>query len=155
MTGIPGENNPESGDAGGQEQVHQPLQEELKSSLAWLEHAALVAADLARLGLLELRLAAGDSGRLVVLGLAMIPILLLAWIGVSVLVGWSLFVWINSVALAIAGFIAVQLITLGIMALLIKKYVRSLSFPVTNQRLRALKEQANGSEEATKADSGT
>lgn len=153
MTGIPGENNPESGDAGGQEQVRQPLMDELKSSLAWLEHAALAGGDLVRLASLELRLAIADSGKLVVLGLAMVPLLLLAWIGLSVLLGWLAFAWSGSVTLSIVIFIAVQLVTLGAMAICCKTYAKSLSFPATKRQLQTLKEETSGAQEAEESDS--
>ncbi|WP_185267728.1 hypothetical protein [Halopseudomonas xiamenensis] len=152
MTGIPGENTPESGDVGGQEQRRQPLTAELKSSLEWLEHAALAGGDLVRLAGLELRLAAGDSGRLVVLGLVMLPIALLAWIGLSVLLAWLVFAWLGSQALAIGTFIVVQVVALGIMAAYCKKFAKSLSFPATNRQLKALKEQVNGTQDAGKSD---
>ncbi|EZQ20339.1 hypothetical protein DHB74_04185 [Pseudomonas sp. G11-1] len=155
MTGTPGENRPESGDAGGQEQPRQPLKDELKSSLAWLEHAALAGGDLVRLAALELRLAAADSGKLVGLALAMVPLLLLAWIGLSVLLGWLVFAWSGSVAWGIVMFIIVQLAALGIMAINCKKYSKSLSFPATSRQLKTLKEEASGPQEADKSDSRT
>ncbi|WGK61151.1 hypothetical protein QAO71_13985 [Halopseudomonas sp. SMJS2] len=155
MTGTPGENRPESGDAGGQEQPRQPLKDELKSSLAWLEHAALAGGDLVRLAALELRLAAADSGKLVGLALAMVPLLLLAWIGLSVLLGWLVFAWSGSVAWGIVMFIIVQLVALGIMAINCKKYSKSLSFPATSRQLKTLKEEASGPQEADKSDSRT
>ncbi len=152
MTGIPGESNTDSGDAGGQEQVRQPLQEEFQASLEWLAHAVQASSDLSRLALLELRLAAGDSGRLVVLCLLMILLCLLAWIGLSVLLAWSAFAWADSVALAIGVFTGVQVVILGIMAMYWRKYARSLSFPVTNRRLQALKEQIHGPQKAATTD---
>lgn len=152
MTGIPGENRPESGDAGGQEQARQPLKDELKSSLAWLEHAALAGGDLVRLAALELRLAAADSGKLVVLGLAMVPLLLLAWIGLSVLLGWLVLAWSGSVAWGIVVFIGVQLVAMAILAINCKKYAKSLSFPATSRQLKTLKEEASGTQEADKSD---
>jgi len=155
MTGTPGENRPESGDAGGQEQPRQPLKDELKSSLAWLEHAALAGGDLVRLAALELRLAAADSGKLVGLALAMVPLLLLAWIGLSGLLGWLVFAWSGSVAWGIVMFIIVQLAALGIMAINCKKYSKSLSFPATSRQLKTLKEEASGPQEADKSDSRT
>jgi len=155
MTGTPGENRPESGDAGGQEQPRQPLKDELKSSVAWLEHAALAGGDLVRLAALELRLAAADSGKLVGLALAMVPLLLLAWIGLSVLLGWLVFAWSGSVAWGIVMFIIVQLAALGIMAINCKKYSKSLSFPATSRQLKTLKEEASGPQEADKSDSRT
>ena len=153
MTGVPGENTPESGDVGGQQQPQQPLLNELKSSFEWLEHAALAGGDLVRLIGLELRLAAGDSVRLVVLGVAMVPLALLAWIGLSVLAAWLVLVWLGSETLAIVTFIAVQLLAIGVMAFYCRKFAKSLSFPATNRQIKALKEQVHGSQGAGKADS--
>lgn len=152
MTGIPGDHTPESGDAGGQQQAQQPVLGELKTSLEWLEHAALAGGDLIRLAGLELRLAAGDSGRLLALGLAMIPLALLAWIGFSVLLAWLVFAWLGSEALAIVTFVVVQVITIGIMLGYCKKFARSLSFPATTRHWKALKEQAHGTQGTGKTD---
>lgn len=152
MSGTPGEYGPESGDAGGQPQQSQSLLGELKSSVEWLEHAALAGGDLLRLMGLELRLAAGDSGRLLALGLAMVPVALLAWIGLSILLGWLVFAWVGSVALGIATFVVIQLLVMGVMAAYCRKFARSLSFPATSRQLKALKEQVNGSQDAGKAD---
>ena len=153
MTAVPGENSPESGDAGGQEQVRQPLKDELKSSLAWLEHAALAGGDLVRLAALELRLAAADSGKLAVLGLAMVPLLLLAWKGLSVLLAWGVYAWLGSVALGIAAFILLQVVALGILAAKCKEYAKSLKCPATSRQLKTLKEESSGTQEAAKSDS--
>lgn len=152
MTGIPGEDNPGSGDVGGQEQVRQPLQEELKASLEWLAQAAQATGDLSRLALLELRLAVGDSGRLVILSLVMIPVFLLAWTGLSVLLAWSAFAWLGSVALAIGVFTGLQVVILGVLLMYWRKYARSLSLPVTSKRLQAIREQAHGAQKTTATD---
>lgn len=149
---VPGQSTPESGDPGGQPQEQQPLLNELKSSVQWLEHAALAGGDLVRLAGLELRLAAGDSGRLLVLAVAMVPIAILAWIGLSALLGWLVYAWLDSVALGIVTFIAVQLVALGVMAAYCKKFAKSLSFPATNRQLKALKEQFNEPQDAGKSD---
>lgn len=153
MSGVPGDNSPESGDVGGQPQAQQTLLGELKSSLEWFQHAALAGGDLLRLAGLELRLAAGDSGRLLVLGLAMVPLALLAWIGLSILLAWLVYAWLTSTALAIATFILVQLVAMGVMAAYCRKFAKSLKFPATSRQLRSLKEQVNGTQEAGKTDS--
>lgn len=156
MTAEPGNNSPEGGAAGEQaQQPERPLLAELKATQTWLEQAALAGGALVRLAGLELRLAAGDAGRLLVLGLAMLPLVLLAWIGLSVLLAWLAFIWLGSAALAIATFIAVQLVTLAIMAALARKFARSLSLPATRRQLNALKEQVNGTQDTGKADSHT
>ncbi len=152
MTGTPGEGTPESGDVGGQP-AGQSLSGELKSSLEWLEHAALAGGDLVRLAGLELKLAAGDSGRLLLLALAVVPVVLLAWIGISVLLGWLVLLWLGSGTLAIITFILVQLLAMGVMAVYARKFARSLSFPATSRQLQALKEQLNGAQDTGKSDS--
>ena len=106
MSAVPGDGVPESGDVGGQPRQAQPALDELKSSAQWLEHAVLVGGDLIRLAGMELRLAAGDSGRMLLLALAMIPVAILAWTGLSVLLAWLVFIWLESVGWGIVGFIA-------------------------------------------------
>src|SRR5690606_9692920 len=97
MSTVPGDGVPERGDVGGQPRQLQPALDELKSSAQWLEHAALVGGDLVRLAGMELRLAAGDSGRMLLLALAMIPVAILAWTGLSVLLASLVFIWLESV----------------------------------------------------------
>lgn len=152
MTDTPGNNTPEGSD-GEEHQPQHPLLNELKASLEWLEHAALAGGDLVRLAGLELRLAAGDSVRLLALGLAIVPLALLAWIGLSVLAAWLVFAALGSETLAIVTFIFVQLGAMGVMAAYCKKFAKSLSFPATSRHLKALKEQVHGTQDAGKADS--
>ena len=153
MSAVPGDGVPESGDIGGQPRQPQPALDELKSSAQWLEHAALVGGDLVRLAGMELRLAAGDSGRMLLLALAMIPVAILAWTGLSVLLAWLVFIWLESVAWGIVGFIALQLVMLGAVAAYCRKLSASLRFPATRRQLNALKEQIHGTQDTAETDS--
>src|SRR5690554_8089431 len=101
---------------------------------------------------MELRLAAGDSGRMLLLALAMIPVAILAWTGLSVLLAWLVFTWLGSVAWGLAGFIALQLLMLGIVAAYCRKLSASLRFPATRRQLDALKEQIHGTQDTARSE---
>ncbi|HDZ56476.1 MAG TPA: hypothetical protein ENH64_08365 [Pseudomonas xinjiangensis] len=115
----------------------------------WAKNAGATAGDLIKLMFLELKLAMSDTRRIVVLGLAMVPLALLAWIGLSVLLAWWAYVPSESVTLALCVFLAVQVVPIIIMLSMIKKYSKSLSLPSTKKQMAAFKEGfQSGSETA-------
>ena len=63
---------------------------------------------------LELTLAIADGKRLILVGLAMIPLVLLAWIGFSVLVAWVVYAITASVAVGLSGFLLLQISVLAV-----------------------------------------
>tara|TARA_R110000782_G_scaffold23885_3_gene62099 strand:- start:203 stop:646 length:444 start_codon:yes stop_codon:yes gene_type:complete len=144
MSEIPGETNLNSGDPGRSPETGQ---DEIQAWADWFSHAASAGGDLAKLAAMELRLALGDTGRIVALVLVAVPLLLLAWIGFSVLVAWLLFLPTLSVVAAIGAFLVVQLIPLGVIWWSIKRYGKSWSFTATRDHIRAFKE---GAERAAK-----
>ena len=125
--------------------------EELKAWVELLQQAVAAGATLSQLALLELRLAIADGGRLIVLGLLMLPLTLLAWSGVSVLAAWSAFSLSGSVALGICTFVAVQVITLSVMAVACVRYRKSLSLPGTRRHVRQFMEGTKPDAQATKS----
>jgi len=126
-------------------------QDELKAWVELLQQAVAAGATLSQLAMLELRLALADGGRLVALGLVMLPLALLAWLGLSVLIGWCVFQWAASVALGIGAFLAVQLVTLGILGAACARYRKSLSLPATRRHLRQFMESVKPDAQATKS----
>jgi hypothetical protein len=90
---------------------------------------------------LEARLAVGDAGRLVAVLALMLPLALLAWVGLSVLLAWLVFSGSGSVALGITGFLAVQVVAMLLLALAARRFQRSLSFPATRRQWEALFEK--------------
>lgn len=146
MSEIPGETNLQSGDPG---RGPEPGQDELQAWLDWFKHAASAGGDLAQLAKLELSLALGDTKRIVLLALVAVPLVVLAWLGLSVLVAWLAFLPFQSVAAAIGVFIAVQIIPLAIIVLLIKRYSKSWAFAATREHLQAFKEGAESAAKTT------
>lgn len=126
-------------------------QDELKAWVELLQQAVAAGATLSQLAMLELRLALADGGRLVALGLVMLPLALLAWLGLSVLIGWCVFQWAASVTLGIGAFLAVQLVTLGILGAACARYRKSLSLPATRRHLRQFMESVKPDAQATKS----
>lgn len=142
MNEVPGENRPGATAPGVVDPAVQQkdAQDELKDWFEWGKQAAETGKDFAALAWAELGLAASDVKRIVVLGLAMLPLALLAWIALSVLLGWLAFVPSESVALGIAVVLAVQVIPILVMLMMIKGYSKSLSLPATKRHIQAFKE---------------
>ena len=126
-------------------------QDELKAWVELLQQAVAAGATLSQLAMLELRLALADGGRLVALGLVMLPLALLAWLGLSVLIGWCVFQCAVSVALGIGAFLAVQLVTLGILGAACARYRKSLALPATRRHVRQFMESVKPDAQATKS----
>lgn len=139
MSEVPGETNLKSGDPG---RDPEPEQDEVQAWIAWFKHAASAGGDLAMLAKMELRLALGDTGRIVALALVAVPLVVLTWMGLSIMVAWWVFLPTQSVAAAIGAFIAVQVVSLALIVWSIKRYSRSWSFAATREHFKAFKEGA-------------
>lgn len=137
MNEIPDESRPGEGETATGEA---DLQTELKALADWAKHAALTGKDLGKLALAEIRLTMTESGRIAVLGLAMLPLAMLTWIGLSVLLGWWAYVPSESVTLGLIVFLAVQIIPMAIMLMMIKRSSKNLGLSATKQHIQALKQ---------------
>ena len=135
MSEVPGETNLKSGDPG---RGPEPGDEnEIQAWLEWFKHAASAGGDLAKLARMELSLALGDTKRIVLLALIAVPLLVLTWLGLSVLAAWLVFVPTQAITAAIGVFIAVQVIPLLIIGLSIKRYRKSWEFATTREHFKA------------------
>ena len=114
------------------------LADELKAALDWVRQLSAAGSTYSRLFALELRLALADSGRLLVLGLLMLPVALLAWIGLGVLLAWLVYHYSQSVGFALGAFFLLQLMTMAALGLTCRRYSKSLSLPATRRHLNAL-----------------
>jgi uncharacterized membrane protein YqjE len=146
MSEIPGETNLQSGDPG---KGPEPGQDEIQAWLDWFKHAVSAGGDLAKLARMELSLALGDTKRIVLLALVAVPLIVLAWMGLSVMAAWLVFLPVQSVAAAIGVFIAVQIIPLVIIGWSIKRYRKSWAFAATREHLQAFKEGAESAAKTT------
>lgn len=112
----------------------------------WVLQFAAAGDALSKLLVLELRLAAKDTGRLIAGRLAMVPLALLAWLGVSALAAWLAFQSTLSVTWAILAFILTQLAGLVALHLACNRWRKSLALPATRRQLRALKGEGDESQ---------
>jgi len=112
-------------------------QDELVLLAGWLQQIAASGGDIARLLVLELRLAVGDSGRLLLLAVLSLPLLLLAWTGFAVLVSWLVYQYDASVTMALLAFLLLQLSALAVIHVLIRQYRKSLSLPLTRHHIQS------------------
>ena len=93
-----------------------------------------------RLLQLELRLALGDARRLLLVSLALLPLVFLAWCGFSVLLAWLAFDLSQSVAAGIAAFIGVQLLMLAALQRMIRSCRRSFALPASRRQWQSFME---------------
>jgi len=126
---------------------------EIKAWLDWAQQLTVAGGTLSKLALLELRLAVGDSGRLFAVGLLMLPLLFLAWIGLSVLLAWLAYLAVLSVTVALITFLLIQVVALIGLLMACKQYRKSLSLPATRRNLQNFMERArDGSPSAENRD---
>ncbi|WP_019528685.1 hypothetical protein [Dasania marina] len=103
---------------------------------SWLQQSAAMGSELLQLLQLELRLAIKDGKRLFVLALLFVPLLILAWLGITVLLAWLVYLVNVSVTQGLLAFLALQIAGLWIITLAWKHYKKSLRLPLTTQQLR-------------------
>ncbi len=118
----------------------QGSRDELTETINLLQASGLAVADLFNLFQVELRLAAHDTKRLLMISLLILPVLFLAWIGISTMLFWLVFQQTTSVAYGLFAFTALQLLALFGIRLQIKKYRRSLGLPATSKQVKAFAE---------------
>lgn len=111
---------------------------ELQAWLALGSHALAVLEQLATVLRLELGLAVADTKRLLMVVLAMIPLVLLAWLGFCALLSWLAVVACDSVALGLATFLVLQLGSLFLLARAARRFQGSLGFPASRRQWQAL-----------------
>jgi len=106
----------------------------------WLKDLARVSSTLSQLAAAEMRLAASDLRRYFLLSLLMLPVMLLAWIGFSVLLAWLAYNFSTYPAAGFGTFFLLQLLVLFYMRKLLARYRSSLSLPVTRRQLKLMLE---------------
>ncbi len=105
--------------------------------MAWISETASTGSTFAELLAAEVRLALGDAGRLLMLALLSLPVVLLAWLGLTSLIAWLLGSASDSVSVGLLAFLLQQCTLLAVMGWLWKRYKRSLSLPLTRQHWQA------------------
>lgn len=106
--------------------------------LEMLNIAADTGASLVKLFMAELRLTMNQMPRLLVLIAVLIPFVIFAWLGISVLVGWLAYVFSESVGWGIAAFTGLQLICCAAIGLFIKTSSSDVAFPASRRQFEKL-----------------
>lgn len=92
----------------------------------------------------ELQLAAGDAVRSAILIVCVPPLLLLAWIGLSALLGWAaafaiaMLGWPGATGYGIGVFSLLQLAVLWMIGSRVRTYMHSLTLPRTRRQVDTL-----------------
>mgnify|MGYP003625293307 FL=1 len=110
--------------------------DELQVWASWLRQAEAIGSDIFELLLLEVRLAVSDSKRLLVLALLFLPMLMLTWIGLSILLAWLVYLLNMSVTQGLLTFFMIQFLGLIAIAMGWNHYKKSLTLPLTRQHIR-------------------
>lgn len=138
---------------------NQQSEVEHEELLAWLETVQSVAGvggTLARLFHAEVRLALSSVRRLLVVGLVIVPLMLFAWLGFSILMSWLLY-WASvqsiasdsAIAAALFGFFFLQVGAIYLMSRLWSGYRKHLHLPATRRQLRLIREELDNALQAT------
>lgn len=122
------------------------VEHELNAWLSWAQQAAAAGGTFAELLRTELRLAIRSAGQLFLLGLLVLPLLLLAWLGTCVALGWLAYSLSGSVLLGVLAFTAVQLLVLALLGYQLKTLSGRLRLPATRQQIDVLMQGARQDE---------
>lgn len=136
-SGRPQGQSEQAAGAAGQDALHE-----------WMElgkQAGSTAGTFGRLLSAELKLASGDLGRLIAVGLALLSLGSIAWLGLSVLLSWLAFQQLESVTLALLVFLGIQVLVILLLVKAANTFKRSLSLPATKRNFRALVNSASSS----------
>ncbi|TVP90939.1 MAG: hypothetical protein EA348_05015 [Pseudomonadaceae bacterium] len=136
MSVPPGQLPPDADEAPPSEQPA-GVEQELSAWLAWIQQAAEAGGTFAQLLQTEVRLALRSARQLLLLGMLMLPLLLMAWLGMSSAVGWLAFTSSGSVLLGLLAFTAVQLVVLVLLGRKAKILRRRLRLPATKQQIES------------------
>lgn len=140
-----------SGDTGPSESPATTAGPRAREQAEWLQLLQLTAdtgSDLGHLLVLELRLALASLGRMLLLALAFLPLLLLAWLGLTLLPAVLVYQHSGSPALGVLLFLAIQLLAMGGVVAAWLRYRKSLALPNTRRQWRALAGEASTGERA-------
>lgn len=132
--GRPEGQSGQAADVAGQDTVHE-----------WLElgkQAGTAASTFGKLLGAELKLAGADIGRLFAVGLALLSLVSIAWLGLSVLLSWLAYEQVQSVTSALLVFLGIQVLAILLLVKAAKTFKRSLSLPATKRNFRAIIDSA-------------
>lgn len=130
-------------------------QVELEAWLRWLVDLRDTGSALLQLAAAELQLAASDLRRFILLSLLVLPVALLAWLGLAVFLSWVVYAASGSLGAAFAGFFLLHFGILLVIRHLLARYRKSMGLPVTRQHLgEIVKELRNAPQKPDTSDRG-
>ena len=117
--------------------------DEINVLMGWLQEAASTSSEIFDLFQLEVRLAVIDIKRLILLTRLFVPMLVLAWMSLSAVLMWSVYLLNTSVLQGLLFLCVLQFAGLFGIAIGLKYYQKSLSLPLTRQHIRQFIEGQN------------
>ncbi|GAB5450439.1 MAG: hypothetical protein Hals2KO_07670 [Halioglobus sp.] len=110
----------------------------LSLSVVALGQGSSLLTGIVQLAAAEVQLAGGSLGRMLLLALAMALLLIFAWTGLSVLIGWSVGAALDSVLPGLAAFLLIQCLAMGAAVRGMRHLAHLASMPETRGQIARL-----------------
>lgn len=110
--------------------------DEMNALMGWLQSAASTGSEIFDLFKLEVRLAVTDVKRLILLSKLLVPMLVLAWMSLSAVLAWHVYLLNISVSQGLLFLCCLQFLGLFGVTFGLKYYQKSLTLPLTRQHIR-------------------
>jgi len=124
----------------GEQKFSGKTQDELNAWLAWLQQLTALGTALSALASAEIRLAGGDLRRLLLIVLLLFPVIIFTWLGLSVCISWFVYSVSGFAGAGFFAFFVLQASAAVYIRVLIKRYRRSLTMPMTRKYLAEILE---------------
>lgn len=114
---------------------------EIDAWLRWLTDLRDAGSALLRLLAAELQLASSDLKRFLLLSLLVLPMVVLAWLGLALFLSWIVYSLTGSLGGGFAGFFLLHVGILLFIGRQLKRYKRRMSLPETRKYISVITEE--------------
>lgn len=122
---------------------------EIDAWLRWLADLRDAGSALLRLLAAELRLASSDLKRFLLLSLLVLPLVVLAWLGLALFLSWIVYALTGSLGGGFAGFFLLHVGILLVIRRQLKRYKQRMSLPETRKYIGVITEELRRAPERT------
>lgn len=122
---------------------------EIDAWLRWLADLRDAGSALLRLLAAELRLASSDLKRFLLLSLLVLPLVVLAWLGLALFLSWIVYALTGSLGGGFAGFFLLHVGILLFIRRQLKRYKQRMSLPETRKYISVITEELRRAPERT------
>lgn len=124
-------------------------QQEIDAWLRWLADLRDAGSALLRLLAAELQLATSDLKRFLLLSLLVLPLAVLAWLGLALFLSWIVYVMTGSIGGGFAGFFVLHASLLLLISRQLKRYKQGMTLPETRKYIGVFREELRRAPQGT------